>query len=157
MGPQFDLLSWAHNLISSLVRTDRAAGYHELFSTSEHSIYNICLTLCTDTNKTVPLQVMKTFRGLHPFVTSILGGGEQSASRPGRRTIAERASITHQTGGWVGPTAIWTFRRQNIVLYLPKIERSQNNDFIIPVTWILCLFLISSSPVSEHRTITGRN
>jgi len=63
MGPQFDLLSWAHNLISSLVRTDRAAGYHELFSTSEH------FTNCSarlNTSRTV-----QHARTLHePFSTS---------------------------------------------------------------------------------------
>ena len=54
--------------------------------------------------------------GLHPFVTSILGGGEQSASRPVRLTIAERASITQQTGDWVGPIANLDVSEKNFLL-----------------------------------------
>jgi hypothetical protein len=66
----------------------------------------------------------------------------------------EPSLLNKQEAGWAQPP-FWTFRR-HIFLYLPKIERSQN-DFVIPITWILCLFLISNSPVSKHRTITGRN
>jgi hypothetical protein len=50
---------------------------------------------------------MKTYRGmevqLHAFLTSALHGGEWSASRPGRFTFGERASVTHWLGGSVGP------------------------------------------------------
>jgi hypothetical protein len=50
---------------------------------------------------------MKTYGGVdikfHAFLTSVLVGGEWSASRPGRLTPAERAPDTHWIGGWVGP------------------------------------------------------
>jgi hypothetical protein len=37
--------------------------------------------------------------------TSWGGGGEWSASRPGRFTLGERAPGTHWIGGWMGPRA----------------------------------------------------
>jgi hypothetical protein len=40
-----------------------------------------------------------------PFLTSALGRGEWSASRPGRFTLGEIALGTHWIGGWVGPRA----------------------------------------------------
>jgi hypothetical protein len=44
-----------------------------------------------------------------PFLTSVLYGGEWSASRPGRLTPVERAPGTHWTGDWVGSRAgLWT-------------------------------------------------
>jgi hypothetical protein len=39
-------------------------------------------------------------------LTSALGGGEWSASRPGRFAPRERAPGTHWIGGWVGPRAV---------------------------------------------------
>jgi hypothetical protein len=39
------------------------------------------------------------------FLTSIIDGGEWSASRRGRFTYGERASGTHWIGGWVDPRA----------------------------------------------------
>jgi hypothetical protein len=39
-------------------------------------------------------------------LTSVLDGGELSASRPGRFTQRERAPGTHWIGGWVGPRAV---------------------------------------------------
>jgi hypothetical protein len=45
--------------------------------------------------------------GISPaFLTSSLGGGEWSASRPGRFTPTERAPCTHWIEGWVGPRAV---------------------------------------------------
>jgi hypothetical protein len=41
----------------------------------------------------------------HIFLTSALGGGEWSASRPGRFITGERAPCTHCIGGWAGPRA----------------------------------------------------
>jgi hypothetical protein len=42
----------------------------------------------------------------YSFSTSVLDGGEWSASRPGRAsTPGERIPGTHCTGGWVGPRA----------------------------------------------------
>jgi hypothetical protein len=40
-----------------------------------------------------------------PFLTSVLDGGEWSASRSGRFIPGEGASGTHWMGGWVGPRA----------------------------------------------------
>jgi hypothetical protein len=37
------------------------------------------------------------------FFTSVLDGGEWSASRSGCFTPVERATGTHWIGGWVGP------------------------------------------------------
>jgi hypothetical protein len=37
-----------------------------------------------------------------PFLTSVLGGGEWSASRPGHFISPERATVTHWIGDWVG-------------------------------------------------------
>jgi hypothetical protein len=53
---------------------------------------------------------MKAYWGvevkLHAFLTSVLDGGEWSASRPGRFAPTERAPGTHWRGGWVGPRAV---------------------------------------------------
>jgi hypothetical protein len=40
------------------------------------------------------------------FLTSVLDGGEWSASCPGHFTPRERAPGTHSIGGWVGPKAV---------------------------------------------------
>jgi hypothetical protein len=42
---------------------------------------------------------------LHTYLTSVLDGGEWSASRPGRFTPRERAPGLHWIGGLVGPRA----------------------------------------------------
>jgi hypothetical protein len=42
---------------------------------------------------------------LHAFLTSALDGGEWSASRPGRFTPTERATVTHWIRGWVSTRA----------------------------------------------------
>jgi hypothetical protein len=41
----------------------------------------------------------------HIFLTSALGGGELSASRPDHFTPWERTPCTHWIGGWVDPRA----------------------------------------------------
>jgi hypothetical protein len=52
---------------------------------------------------------MKTYWGvdvqIHAFLTSALGGGEWSDSRPGRFNLGERAPRTDSIGGWVGTRA----------------------------------------------------
>jgi hypothetical protein len=52
-------------------------------------------------------KAMKTYGGvdvqIHIFFTSVIVGGEWSASRLGRATPEERAPGTHWIGGWVGP------------------------------------------------------
>jgi hypothetical protein len=40
---------------------------------------------------------------IHIFLTSVLAGGEWSASCPCHFTPRERAPSTHWIGGWVGP------------------------------------------------------
>jgi len=42
---------------------------------------------------------------LHAFLTSILRGGERSASRPGRFISEVTALGTHGIGGWLGTAA----------------------------------------------------
>jgi hypothetical protein len=43
-----------------------------------------------------------------PFLTSVLDGGEWSASRPGRFTSAERSPVPNeQEAGWA-PDPVWT-------------------------------------------------
>jgi hypothetical protein len=42
---------------------------------------------------------------IHSF-TSVLDGGEWSASRPCRFTPRETAPVTHWIGGWVSPRAV---------------------------------------------------
>jgi hypothetical protein len=42
---------------------------------------------------------------IHIFLTSVLVGGELSASRPGRFTPGKRALGIHWIGGWVNPRA----------------------------------------------------
>jgi hypothetical protein len=41
----------------------------------------------------------------HIFLSSVLAGGEWSASRPGRFTLGENADGTHWIGSWVDPRA----------------------------------------------------
>jgi hypothetical protein len=52
---------------------------------------------------------MKAYWGvevqLHAFLSSVLDGGEFSASHTGRFTPRERAPGTHWIEGWVGPRA----------------------------------------------------
>jgi hypothetical protein len=53
-------------------------------------------------------------------LTSVLGGGEWSASRPGSFTPRERAPGTHWIGGWVDPRA-------------DKITKSKSKGKVVPV------------------------
>jgi hypothetical protein len=52
---------------------------------------------------------MKAYGGvdvqIQIFLTSVLAGGEWSASLPGRITTGERDPGTHWIGGWVDPRA----------------------------------------------------
>jgi hypothetical protein len=52
---------------------------------------------------------MKAYGGVdiqsQVLLTSVLGGGEWSASRPCRFTTGQRAPDTHCRGGWLGPRA----------------------------------------------------
>jgi hypothetical protein len=52
---------------------------------------------------------MKAYGGvdvwIYVFLTSVLAGGEWSASRPGLFTPRERTPGTNWIGGWVGPRA----------------------------------------------------
>jgi hypothetical protein len=59
---------------------------------------------------------------IHIFLTSALVGGERSASRPGRFTPREKASVTHWNGGWVGPRAGFDDVGKRTFLSLPGLE-----------------------------------
>jgi hypothetical protein len=48
---------------------------------------------------------MYIYEYIHVYLTSVLVGGEWSASRPGRLTLGVRAPGTHWIGSWVGPRA----------------------------------------------------
>jgi hypothetical protein len=62
-------------------------------------------------------------------LTSALGGGEWSASRPGRFTPRERAPGTHWIGGWMGPRAVVDALQILIsVLYVGLHEYTFNLD-----------------------------
>jgi hypothetical protein len=69
---------------------------------------------------------MKVYGGvdlyIHIFLTSALGGGEWSASRPGCFTPGERAPSTYWIGGWVGPRAGLDDVEKRKFLTLPGIE-----------------------------------
>jgi hypothetical protein len=59
---------------------------------------------------------------IHIFLTSVLAGGEWSASRPGRFTPGERTPDTHWIGGWVDPRAGLDDVEKRTFLTLPGLE-----------------------------------
>jgi hypothetical protein len=59
---------------------------------------------------------------IHIFLTSVLAGGEWSASRPDRITPGERTYGTHWIGGWVGPRAGLDDVEKRKFLILPGLE-----------------------------------
>jgi hypothetical protein len=69
---------------------------------------------------------MKAYGGvdvqIHIFLTSVVAGGEWSASRPGRCTSGERAACTHWVGGSVGPKAGVDDVEKRKFLTLPGLE-----------------------------------
>jgi hypothetical protein len=69
---------------------------------------------------------MKTYGGVdvetHVFLTSAIGGGEWSASRPGRFTPGERDPGTHRIGGWVEPRVGMDDVEKRKFLTLPRLE-----------------------------------
>jgi hypothetical protein len=68
---------------------------------------------------------MKTHGGMnvsiHIFLTSVLVGGEWSASRPGHFTNGERAHLTIWMGGWFDHRAGLDMEKRKI-LTLPGLE-----------------------------------
>jgi hypothetical protein len=56
------------------------------------------------------------------FFTSVLAGGERSASRSGRTTTGERAPGTHWIGGCVDPRAGLDDVEKRKFLTLPGLE-----------------------------------
>jgi hypothetical protein len=56
------------------------------------------------------------------FLTSVLVGGERSASRPGRFNPRETASDTHWIRGWVGPRAGLDDMEKRKILTLLELE-----------------------------------
>jgi hypothetical protein len=65
-------------------------------------------------------------------LTSALGGGEWSASRPGRFTSRERAPGTHWIGGWVGPRAVLDAVVKRIIPS-PRRESNPRTPIVQPV------------------------
>jgi hypothetical protein len=69
---------------------------------------------------------MKAYAGvdvqIRIFFTSTLGGGEWSASRPGRFTPGETPSGTHWIGGWMDPRAGLEDVEKRKFLILPGVE-----------------------------------
>jgi hypothetical protein len=69
---------------------------------------------------------MKAYGGMdvemHIFLTSALGLGEWSASRPGHFTPGERAHGVHWIGGWVVPRAGFDAVEKRKLLTLPGLE-----------------------------------
>jgi hypothetical protein len=59
---------------------------------------------------------------IHVFLTSALGGGEWSASCPGRFTSEERAPGTYWMGGCVGPKCGLDDVEKSKILRLPGLE-----------------------------------
>jgi hypothetical protein len=59
---------------------------------------------------------------IHVFLTSVLVGGEWSASRPCLFTPEERAPDTHWIKGWVGPRAGLDEVEKRKFLTLPGLE-----------------------------------
>jgi hypothetical protein len=73
-------------------------------------------------------------------LTSALGGGEWSASRPGRFTPRKTAPGTHWTGGWVGPRAVLdaVVKRK---IPSPRRESNPRTPIIQPVAaFIICKY-----------------
>jgi hypothetical protein len=60
--------------------------------------------------------------GIHIFLTSVLGGGEWSASSRGRFNPEERAPGTHWIGGLVDPRAGLDDVEKRKFLTLPGLE-----------------------------------
>jgi hypothetical protein len=56
------------------------------------------------------------------FLTSVLVGGEWSASHPGRFTSAEKAPGNHWVGGWMGPRTSLSDMEGRKCLTLPGLE-----------------------------------
>jgi hypothetical protein len=99
-----------YNSLKHTVKTTRVTVYYILpclLRLHEVIIANIKvkLSLCV-INKT-PRHEDASGSGdtVPPFLTSVLDGGEWSASRSGHFISGGRASGTHWVGGWVGPRA----------------------------------------------------
>jgi hypothetical protein len=69
---------------------------------------------------------------LYAFLTSVLEGGEWSASRPGSFSSGERAPSTHWTGGWMDLSHLDAVARpesnpgcpaRNLVIVLTELSR----------------------------------
>jgi hypothetical protein len=58
----------------------------------------------------------------HFFLTSVLDGGEWSASHPGRFTPEKRAPDTHLIRGWADPRAGLSDVERNNFLTLPGLD-----------------------------------
>jgi hypothetical protein len=92
---------------------------------------------------------------IHVILTSVLVGGEWSASRPGRFIPGERASDIHWIGGWVGPELVWTtWRRENS---LPHGHPNSDLSVVQPVAtvWegITCQKVLNRNAWNGHSYV----
>jgi hypothetical protein len=97
---------------------------------------------CSGKGKVVPVLELSTtpwrrigewrYSSTHSL-TSALGGGEWSASRPDRFTPRERAPVTHWIGSWVGPRAVLdaVVKRK---IPSPRRESNPRISIVQPVT-----------------------
>jgi hypothetical protein len=70
---------------------------------------------------------------LHAFLTSVLDGGEWSASRPSRFTPKEITPGTHWIGGWVGSRAVLdaVVKRK---IPIPRRESNPRTPIVQPIS-----------------------
>jgi hypothetical protein len=64
-----------------------------------------------------------------PFLTSAVGGGEWSASRPGRFTPGENAPGIHLIGSWLGLEACLEVVEKRKMLPLSGIEHQPSSPY----------------------------
>jgi hypothetical protein len=76
-------------------------------------------------------RALNMYSSMHSL-TSALGGGEWSASRPGRSTPRESDPGTHWIGGWAGPSAgLDTVSKTKIPI--PRRDSNPNYPIVQPV------------------------
>jgi hypothetical protein len=84
--------------------TTRCHNPEDLDLNLHRSKVNIKLFLCLTEHHAMKMYGRAEIQ-FHLFLTSVLDGGEQSASRPGRFTPHRKSPSTHWIGGWVRPRA----------------------------------------------------
>jgi hypothetical protein len=87
-----------------------------------------------------------------PYFTSILDGGEWSASRPFRFTPREIAPRAHWIGGWVGPRVDLDAVEKGQILPLSRIKPRSSNIHLVAISTELSRPLMNYSATSIIRT-----